>query len=92
MPVTKAIALRGAVCAVAVASLSCQAKAFEVNWTCDFDASEGRPLGDPDAAVDDAGVLSPGDCMTTCGPPVISCKRILLDASLAGALCPVCTF
>jgi len=62
------------------------------NWTCDFDASESRPLSDPDAAPGEAGLLPPSVCQTTCGPPASSCTWTLLDAGQPGAVCPVCTF
>lgn len=62
------------------------------NWTCQWDADEGRPLADPASPVDDAGVLPAGECQTTCGPPVTSCVRTFLDSGQAGAICPICTF
>lgn len=62
------------------------------NWTCDFDASENRPLSDPDATAGPDGSL-PGDvCQNTCGTPVTSCVRTVLDGGVPGAVCPVCTF
>jgi|HubBroStandDraft_6_1064221.scaffolds.fasta_scaffold770429_2 hypothetical protein len=88
----RAIALRGAACAVVALALSCRPTDLDESWTCDFDATEGRPLDDPDAPTDDAGSLPADHCMNTCGPPVTSCKRIVLDADIPGALCPVCTF
>jgi hypothetical protein len=62
------------------------------DWTCDFDASETRPLADPDAEADDAGLLASSECQDTCGPPASSCTRTLLDGGQPGAICPVCTF
>ncbi len=62
------------------------------SWTCDFDASESRPLADPDAAPDEAGALPAAECQATCGPPASSCTFTLLDGGAPGAVCPVCTF
>jgi hypothetical protein len=62
------------------------------NWTCDRDADEGRPLVDPSAPVDEAGGLPSSECQATCGPPVTSCTRTVLDGGQPGAICPVCTF
>jgi hypothetical protein len=62
------------------------------NWTCDYDASESRPLTDPDAATGPDGSLPSAVCQTTCGTPVTSCTRTVLDGGVAGAICPVCTF
>jgi hypothetical protein len=62
-----------------------------IQWTCDFDASESRPLADPQSTPDDAGHLPPGECQSTCGPPATSCTYTMLDAG-PGAVCPVCTF
>jgi hypothetical protein len=62
------------------------------DWTCDFDASESRPLGDPDATPDEAGVLPPAACEVTCGPPATSCTATTLEGGVPGAICPVCTF
>jgi hypothetical protein len=89
-----ASALRNAcaACAVVGGTISCQATSLQEHWTCDFDATEARPLDNAAAPFDDAGSLPASDCMTTCGAPVTSCKRILIDASEVGALCPVCTF
>jgi hypothetical protein len=64
------------------------------NWTCDFDASESRPLADLadiDAAPDEAGALPAAECQATCGPPAKSCTFTWLEAG-PGAVCPVCTF
>jgi hypothetical protein len=60
-------------------------------WTCDFDASESRPLADPTSTPDDAGHLPSGECQSTCGPPATSCTYTMLDGG-PGAICPVCTF
>lgn len=62
------------------------------HWTCDYDASENRPLSDPDATAGPDGSLSSIVCQTTCGTPVSACTRTVLDGGLAGAICPVCTF
>ncbi len=62
------------------------------HWSCDYDASESRPLSDPDAAAGPDGSLPSLVCQTTCGSPVTSCTRTVLDGGLAGAICPVCTF
>jgi len=62
------------------------------DWTCDYDASESRPLTDPDATTGPDGALSGVVCQDTCGPPVASCTRTVLDGGVAGAICPVCTF
>jgi hypothetical protein len=70
---------------------ACRPLATE-DWTCDFDASEARPLADPDAQADDAGRLASSECQNTCGPPATSCTRTLLDGGEPGAICPVCTF
>ncbi len=72
--------------------LACTPAALQENWTCDFDATESRPLDQPDAPFDEAGTLPPARCMATCGPPASACKYTLLDGSKAGAICPVCTF
>jgi hypothetical protein len=84
--------LRGVACATLALAAGCVPATPQEDWTCDFDATEGRPLDDPTAATDDAGRLPAANCMNTCGPPVTKCTRILLDASQPGALCPVCTF
>jgi hypothetical protein len=62
------------------------------NWTCDFDASEPRPLVDPDATVGEGGALAASECRATCGPPANSCTFTVLDGGEPGAICPVCTF
>jgi hypothetical protein len=62
------------------------------DWTCDYDATEGRPLTDPDATTGPDGSLPSVICQTTCGTPVTSCARTVLDGGVAGAICPVCTF
>ncbi|HEY3816058.1 MAG TPA: hypothetical protein VGL81_02750 [Polyangiaceae bacterium] len=62
------------------------------NWTCDFDASEPRPLADPDATAGDGGALPASECQATCGPPASSCTITVLDGGEPGAICPVCTF
>ncbi len=62
------------------------------SWTCDFDASEPRPLADPDATPEEGGALSASECQATCGPPANSCTITVLDGGEPGAICPVCTF
>jgi hypothetical protein len=61
-------------------------------WTCDFDASESRPLADIDATPDESGALPAAECQATCGPPASSCTLTFLDSGAPGAVCPVCTF
>ncbi|MGH7298714.1 MAG: hypothetical protein ACRELB_27485 [Polyangiaceae bacterium] len=78
--------------AVALPGAACAPKVPPESWTCDFDASENRPLADPDASSDDAGVLPAAVCKATCGPPVDSCTATTLDGGVPGAICPVCTF
>jgi hypothetical protein len=79
-------------CMVAVASVGCVPAAPQENWTCDFDASESRPLSDIDATPDESGALPAIECQNTCGPPASSCTFTLLDGGVPGAVCPVCTF
>jgi hypothetical protein len=76
----------------AASSLGCRSSVGAAQWTCDYDASEARPLSNPDAAVDEAGALPATDCQNTCGPPVSTCTWTLLDGGRPGAMCPVCTF
>jgi hypothetical protein len=78
-------------CAVAVAATTGIGCAPQIHWTCDFDASESRPLADPTSSPDDAGHLPSGECQSTCGPPATSCTYTMLDGG-PGAICPVCTF
>ena len=75
-----------------LASIGCAPTATAENWTCDFDASESRPLSDSDATPGEAGLLPPTVCQTTCGPPASSCTATTLDGGVPGAVCPVCTF
>jgi len=79
----------------ALACLASAAAGFgcapQIQWTCDFDASESRPLADPAATPDDAGRLPPTECQSTCGPPATSCTYTMLEGG-PGAVCPVCTF
>jgi hypothetical protein len=78
-----------------VLSSGCGLKASTLgneNWTCDWDADEARPLFDPGSPADEAGGLPSGECQATCGPPVTSCARTVLDGGQPGAICPVCTF
>ena len=63
-----------------------------LQWTCDFDASESRPLSDPDAAQGPDGALGTVVCENTCGTPVHACTFTTLDGGVPGAVCPVCTF
>jgi hypothetical protein len=71
---------------------ACRPDAQSLDWTCDFDASVARPVGDPGATADDAGHLAPNVCQDTCGPPATSCTATTLDGGIPGAICPVCTF
>jgi hypothetical protein len=75
-----------------VACAACAPPLPQDHWTCDFDASEPRPLADPDAAADDTGRLAPSECQATCGPPATSCTTTRLDGGEPGAICPVCIF
>lgn len=70
----------------------CAPEAAAMNWACDFDAQESRPLADRDATPDDAGNLPSGACQATCGPPATACTATTLDGGVPGAVCPVCTF
>ena len=72
--------------------LACQPTATAVHWTCDFDASENRPLAEPDAAVGPDGALPESVCEDTCGTPAVACTYVALDGGEPGAVCPVCTF
>lgn len=85
-------ALAFVVTAATVALAGCAPAIPQEDWTCDFDASESRPLGDPDATPDEAGVLPPAACQVTCGPPATSCTATTLEGGVPGAVCPVCTF
>jgi hypothetical protein len=62
------------------------------NWTCDFDASESRPLSERDATPGPDGAWPASVCQDTCGPPARSCSFVSLDGGEPGAICPVCTF
>jgi hypothetical protein len=88
----KGVALVLAAGTAVAAGLACTPTSLKETWTCDFDATEGRPLSDPAAPFDEAGALPASTCMDTCGPPVTACKRTLLDGALPGAICPVCKF
>ncbi|MDP9150903.1 MAG: hypothetical protein M3O36_13315, partial [Myxococcota bacterium] len=59
---------------------------------CDRDSSVSRPLSNPDAVADDAGVLPARECQSTCGPPVLTCAAIASDGGPRNVSCPVCTF
>jgi hypothetical protein len=87
-------AARAAVALVVPACLlaACRPGIPSVDWTCDFDASEERPLSDADAAVGPDGALPSSVCQNTCGMPVDSCTFVVLDGGVPGAHCPVCTF
>jgi hypothetical protein len=80
------------VATVVAAGTGCARALPTDHWTCDFDASESRPLADRDAEADEAGLLAPSECQDTCGPPASSCTRTVLDGGEPGAICPVCTF
>ncbi len=71
---------------------SCGRPLPTTNWTCDFDASESRPLSDPDAAASPDGTLPSPVCQDTCGPPAKTCTATTLEGGIPGAVCPVCTF
>jgi hypothetical protein len=72
--------------------LGCAPVLPQENWTCDFDASESRPLSERDAVADEGGSLPSSVCETTCGPPATSCTATTLEGGVPGAVCPVCTF
>lgn len=75
----------------AIVTVGCGRAFPTTDWRCDFDASENRPLADPDGSEPDGAVPSV-DCQNTCGTPVMSCERTTLEGGVAGAVCPVCTF
>lgn len=77
---------------VFLAGAACARMEPTEDWTCDFDASESRPLADPGTVADEAGLLPSSECQDTCGPPAHSCTATLLDGGQPGAICPVCTF
>jgi hypothetical protein len=77
---------------VASALPACQSGIPPVDWTCEYDASENRPLSDPDAALGPDGALPESVCENTCGTPVHACTFVALDGGVPGAVCPVCTF
>jgi hypothetical protein len=74
-----------------LAAGACARAVPPLDWTCDFDASESRPLADLDAGPDETGSLPPATCQATCGPPATSCTYTTIDGGPA-AVCPVCTF
>ncbi len=76
----------------AAGALACQPTGYDTNWTCDFDASEQRPLSVGDASVGPDGTLPVEVCEGTCGTPAHSCTYVTLDGGIPGAQCPVCTF
>ena len=73
------------------AAFACVPSTPRLDWTCDFDASESRPLADLDAGPDETGALPAAECQATCGPPATSCTYTTIDGG-PGAVCPVCTF
>ena len=73
-------------------ALGCEPASPATNWTCQWDASESRPLSDEDAALGPDGSLPTLVCEDTCGPPVHACTFTRLDGGVPGAICPVCTF
>jgi hypothetical protein len=84
-----------AIALVSLGSSGCGLSANTIpdeDWTCAWDADESRPLADPGSPFNEAGVLPASECQTTCGPPVSSCTRTILDGGQPGAVCPVCTF
>lgn len=78
--------------ALTLPAAGCAPDLPSTHWTCDFDASENRPLSDPDATAGPDGSLPSAVCQTTCGTPVTACARTVLDGGEPGAVCPVCTF
>jgi hypothetical protein len=86
------LASRVVVVATALAIVACTPGVPVEDWTCDFDASESRPLADPDATAGEGGALPASECQATCGPPAKSCTYTVLDGGEPGAVCPVCTF
>jgi|HubBroStandDraft_5_1064220.scaffolds.fasta_scaffold2154899_1 hypothetical protein len=84
-------AIVGSTAIVGVA-FACSSGIPPTDWTCDFDASENRPLSDADAAVGPDGALPPVVCENTCGTPAKSCTFVVLEGGVPGATCPVCTF
>jgi hypothetical protein len=87
--------VRGRVLALAVCwaeLVGCAPGIPTEDWTCDFDASESRPLADRDATAGADGALPASECEATCGPPATSCTITVLDGGTPGAVCPVCTF
>jgi hypothetical protein len=86
------LASRVVVVAVALTLAACAPGVPVEDWSCDFDASESRPLADPDATAAEGGALPASECQATCGPPANSCTYTVLDGGEPGAVCPVCTF
>ena len=70
----------------------CTPQIAATDWTCDFDASEVRPLSDPDATIGPDGAVPSAVCQSPCGTPATSCTLTILDGGEPGAVCPVCTF
>jgi hypothetical protein len=77
---------------VVVLGEGCAPAIAATDWTCDFDASESRPLSQPGAVPGPDGALPLVVCQDTCGPPAKSCTLTVLDGGEPGAVCPVCTF
>jgi hypothetical protein len=91
-PAATRLASLGLVLAAGAAG-ACARTIPTLDWTCDFDASESRPLAgmDPDGGPDEAGHLPAAACQATCGPPATSCTYTTIDGG-PGAVCPVCSF
>jgi hypothetical protein len=81
-----------AACVVGLTATGCAPDLPSTHWTCDFDASESRPLSDQDASPGPDGSLPSDVCQNTCGTPATSCRFTVLEGGTAGAVCPVCTF
>ena len=83
---------RAAALVLVAAGQGCGQTIAATDWTCDFDASESRPLSNPDATPGPDGALPAAVCQNTCGSPATSCTLTILDGGEPGAVCPVCTF
>lgn len=77
---------------IVLVAAGCGPAIAATDWTCDFDASESRPLSQPDATAGPDGTLPAAVCEDTCGPPAKYCTPTVLDGGEPGAICPVCTF
>jgi len=82
----------GALSILVMAGQGCSPAIAPTDWTCDFDASELRPLSETDAAAGPDGALPGAVCQDTCGAPAKVCTLAILDGGRPGAVCPVCTF